>query len=146
MKIFLSVISACFLWAIQNAVLEIKLSKSSPLAIMLITYATALPLGILTLFVLNQTSKVPVFPNGEVLAWAIGSAVLFFIADFLFIGAYSLGGNSTSITILTLSIPVFVILIKFVWKGEAPSLYHLLAFVSACATFLFVYLAEAKKV
>lgn len=145
MKIFLSVISACFLWAIQNAVLEIKLSKSSPLTIMLITYATALPLGLVTLFVLKQTSNVPVFPTTEVLAWAVGSAVLFFIADFLFIGAYSLGGDSTSITILTLSIPVFVILIKCIWKGEVPSMYHLAAFVTACMTFFFVYLAEVKK-
>lgn len=145
MKKFIYVILACFLWGIQNAALEIKLSKFSPLALMLVTYSTALPLGLITWAALSWTAKTPVFPTGECLAWAVGCAVLFFIADFLFIGAYALGGNSTSITILTLSVPIFVIAIKYVWKGEVPSGYHIAAFASAMFALLFLYLGETAS-
>jgi drug/metabolite transporter (DMT)-like permease len=146
MKKFAFVIVACFLWAIQNAALEIKLSKYSALGNMLVTYFTALPLALITLLYLRFSgTAVTIMPTGEGLAWAIGCALLFFIADFLYIGAYTLGGNSNSISILTLTIPVFVIGIKFWWKGEVPSGNHVLAFICALATFFFIYRAESGK-
>lgn len=139
MKKFFLVVSACFLWGIQNATLEIKLSKYNPLALMLVTYATALPLGLATLVFLWQMNKAPEFPTGEYLAWAVGSAVLFFIADYLFISAYSLGGDSTTITILTLTVPIFVVGIKYVWRGELPSAHHAAAFGAAFLALYFLY-------
>ncbi len=142
MRKFIYVILACFLWAIQNAALEIKLGKYSPLANMLITYVTALPLGLITLLFIRKSVT---FPVGGDLGWAVGCAVVFFIADFFFISAYALGGNSTSITVLALSIPVFVVGIKFFWIGEVPTTNHLLAFVFAGCALFFVYRAESEK-
>lgn len=146
MKKFSFVIVACFLWAIQNAALEIKLSKYSALGNMLVTYLTALPLALATLLFLRFSgASATVLPSGEGLAWAVGCALLFFIADFFYISAYTLGGNSNSISILTLTIPVFVFGIKFWWKGEVPSGNHVLAFVCALAAFYFIYRAESGK-
>lgn len=144
-RILLQVLGASFLWAVQNAALEIRLSTYSPAALMMITYLTSLPLAIITLLLLKCMSINPAYPGGTDLMVAVGCAVLFFVADLLFIGAYALKGNATTITLITLSVPVFVVLIKIAWKREYPSVHHLLAFVCLGFALYFIHLGESRK-
>ena len=62
---------------------------------------------------------------------AILAAVVFFFADYFYIGAYTSGGSLLAVTTLVVLFPAIAQLIKFAWVGGSPNYFHMFGYLLA---------------
>ncbi len=133
------------LYAIQNTLIDVKLKGYPTVSILLGFYIILLPLAF-GLFLYQKIIGQPVaIPSGNALKTLAAIAVMFFVADFFYIGAYNSGGNVVVVTILLVLMPVLGALIKFVWVKEVPTTYHIASFVCAAIAVVFIAIGNIKK-
>ncbi len=84
-------------------------------------------------------------PSGNLLLLAGAVGLMFLLADFFYIGAYTSGGSAVPITILAALVPVVCAIMKFVWVKEIPTRYHLAGFACALLAITFIAIGNAKK-
>ena len=114
-KALVFAILAPVLYALANVILEHKYAKYNNLTVLIVVYATVFVLAVAVRQVVKTTGPSFDFPSGnELLFCILGLSVVFFFADYFFIGAYTNGGDILTITILTLLFPVFASLFKFI--------------------------------
>jgi drug/metabolite transporter (DMT)-like permease len=145
MKPFLFAFFAIILYAVQNALIDEKLRRYSTASLLVGFYLVMLPLGGLFLGYMKATGKPIEVPVGNHLWILIAVAVMFFLADLLYLGAYTNGGNAIMITILVVLVPVLVALIKFVWFKYTPTNYHIASFFFALLSIVFIAIGNNKK-
>lgn len=133
------------LYAIQNAVIDVKLKQFSTVSILLGFYIILLPLAC-GLFLYQKLMGQPlVFPTGEPLKILAVVSAVFFVADFFYVGAYTSGGNVVAITTICILMPVVGGLMKFVWVKEVPTPYHLAGFVLAALAVILIAVGDTRK-
>ncbi len=133
------------LYAIQNTIIDVRLSKYSTVSLLVGWYIMLLPLA-LGLYLYHRYFGSPTpFPAGADLKLLAAVAVMFFIADFFYIGAFTAGGNAVTITILLVLMPVVASVMKFVWVKEVPTPYHFAAFLLAFGAVALVAVGNSKK-
>lgn len=133
------------LYSIQNAIIDVKLKQFSTVSLLLTFYMVLFPMAA-GLFAYQKLFGQPVaMPSGGSLALAASVAVMFFIADFFYIGAYTKGGGVVVITIMMVLMPVIGGLIKFVWVQDMPTPYHFAAFIFAALAVTCVAVGNKKK-
>lgn len=138
-------IAAPILYAFANVILEYKFSKYNNLSI-LVVYTPIIVALAVSLYFVTKTSDVSyTLPAGNDLWLLVGIGVVFFVADYLFIGAYTNGGDLITITILTLLFPVFASLFKYagslVVSGMVyapPNVWQISGYILAAVAILFV--------
>src|SRR5262245_27259446 len=120
------------LYATQALVIEQKLSRFSPSALLLIIYVASFPLAFLSLGI-GKTQGPVIWPEARTF-WIIGvAAVVFFLADYFMISAYNAAfkaGNEALFAIVAAAAlyPVVASALKYVWTRQAPNKYHLAAY------------------
>jgi drug/metabolite transporter (DMT)-like permease len=145
MKLIIFALIGVVLYAIQNTLIDVKLKGYSTVGILLRFYIVLLPLA-LGLFLYQKIAGQPlVIPSGDALKVLAAIAVMFFVADFFYIGAYTSGGNVVVVTILLVLMPVLGALMKYVWVKEVPTPYHLASFVCATLAVVFIAVGNSKK-
>jgi len=72
----------------------------------------------------------------------IGTAFLWFFADFCFVGAYTSGGNMMTVTTIFLLFPVVGAIMKYVYTRDMPTIYHMVGWVVAVVAVLLVTKGE----
>ncbi|MBX4195457.1 hypothetical protein KW796_00670 [Candidatus Parcubacteria bacterium] len=133
------------MYGLQNAIIDIKLKGYSTVSLLVGFYLILLPLG-LGLFLYQKYVGQPlVIPSGSAMMTVSAVAIMFFIADFFYIGAYTNGGNAIAITILAALVPVVVALVKFGVIREVPTPYHFGGFVLALMSVMLVAYGNSKK-
>jgi drug/metabolite transporter (DMT)-like permease len=133
------------MYGLQNAIIDVKLRQYSTVGLLIGWYLTMLPMGLLLFAYQKYSQQEVVLPPYDALKIVGAVAIMFFIADFFYIGAFTNGGDALTITILALIVPLVVAITKFVWVGEAPTKYHLVAFACAVLTVVFVAIGNMKK-
>lgn len=145
MKSLVFALIGIVLYAIQNTIIDVRLSKYSTVNLLVGWYIVLLPMAaglyIYQRFSGGQSSM----PVGSDLTLLAAVAVMFFIADFFYIGAFTAGGNVVAITILLVLMPVLAALLKFVWVKEVPTTYHFIAFTFAFLAVIFVAVGNSKR-
>ena len=131
------------LYGVQNAIIDVKLKQYSTVSLLVWFYLALLPCGLLLLGFQKYTGQEIVAPKGGDLWAMVAVGVMFFIADYFYLGAYTNGSDVVTITLLLVLMPVIGAAVKFLWVGERPNLCHLAAF--ACATLAVVFVALAAK-
>lgn len=132
-----------FLYASQAAILEQKLGQFSTATILLIVYIVAIPLAVGRLFMMVQAGTPVVWPSsGASLGWVAVASIVFFLADFCMVRAYTLsferGGQYLfEIVAVGALFPVFAVLIKWLWTGALPNRWSCAAFITAFVTVMF---------
>lgn len=135
-------LTAITLYAGQNIVLEQKLAKFSVPAILVFMYVvmlllTAVRLG--TMKVLNEAIALPI-GNREVMFYVLLCGVIYFLADYAFVGAYTVGGSVVLVSTIVALFPVLAALLKFFFYGSVPNWYQICGWVAAfIAVTLVVY-------
>jgi hypothetical protein len=129
---------AMALYALQNVLLEVRLAKYSALGLMVYWYFTLAPLALLgigAMYLSHQPVKMPSFADGGI---AIAIGIMFFVADYFYISAYTGGGKLMAITTLTVMVPIIAQLIKMAWAGGSFNRYHVIGYVLAAAAVLLI--------
>ena len=131
---------ALFLFAVENVILEQKLSKFHQLALMSIYTGVVFVLSVVTLLIHNRFTEEPLeMPgSGAALAFTILMGVLFFWADYFYVGAYHLKGDVFSLTTMAILMPVFAVIIKFAFTGSVPNGMQMIGFVFGGCTIYFI--------
>jgi drug/metabolite transporter (DMT)-like permease len=133
------------LYAIQNVIIDVKLKQYSTISLLLGFYLALLPLAGLLFVYQKYFGDGVVVPSGDALKIVAVVAVMFFIADFFYLGAYTSGGNVVVVTILLVLMPIIGALLKFLWVKEVPTLYHIASFVFATLAVVFIAIGNSKK-
>src|SRR5687767_550703 len=103
------------LYGIQNAIIDVKLRQYSTVGLLIGWYVTMLPMGLLLFAYQKYAQQEIVLPPYDAMKIVAIVAVMFFIADFFYISAFTNGGDALTITILALLVPLIVAITKFVW-------------------------------
>lgn len=107
-------ILAPILYASGNVLLEHKFSKYNNLTLM-IAYGAIITVSAITMRALTKDGNASYdFPVGNELWLLVVLGLIFFAADYFFIGAYTNDGDLLTITILMILLPVFASLFKFI--------------------------------
>lgn len=122
---------AMWLYAFSNVLIEVKLAKFTTVSLLLYWYFTLLPLAVALYGIMYFTGQKIVMPSGSYAAMAIAAAVVFFFADYFYIGAYTSGGSLLAVTTLVVLFPAIAQLIKSVWVGGDVNYYHIAGYVLA---------------
>jgi len=122
---------AMWLYALQNVLLEVRLSKYSTMGLLVYWYFTLAPLALGGLAYLYYTGQHLAMPSRSDAPVVIAVGAMFFVADLLYVGAYTSGGKLLAITTLVVLFPAIAQLIKFAWLGGRPDYYHLAGYILA---------------
>ena len=136
---------AMCLYATQNVLLEVRLSKYSTMGLLVYWYFTLAPLavaGIGYLYLTGQNLNLPTRPDMPIVV-AVGA--LFFVADIFYVGAYTSGGNLLAITTLVVLFPAIAQLIKFAWVGGKMNYYHLIGYLLAAIAIVLIGKGSAPE-
>ncbi len=119
-------ILAPIFYALANVILEHKFSKHNNLTLIIIYGTVILVLAVLLREATKTTDPSFEFPQGNTLLTLVGLGVIFFAADYFFIGAYTNGTDLLTITCLTVLFPVFASLFKFAGSYFIPEMNHVM--------------------
>jgi drug/metabolite transporter (DMT)-like permease len=140
-----SVIFACLavmLYAISNVIIEQKLSKFSTVSILLCSYPLFLLISLVWLNSQKLSGATTTWPTRDLLLFVLLNAAFWFLADALFIGAYTNGGSLMTITTIVVMFPIFASLLKFLMTRNPPSLWHIAGWILAAVAVILVTKGE----
>jgi hypothetical protein len=129
---------AMCLYALQNVLLEVRLSKYSTLGLLVYWYFTLAPLAAVGIGYLYLTGQNLTMPSRLDVPIVIAVGVLFFVADLFYVGAFTSGGNLLAITTLVVLFPAIAQLIKFAWVGGRLNYYHLVGYILAAVAIILI--------
>ncbi|MDO8622215.1 MAG: EamA family transporter [bacterium] len=138
MKPVLLATVAMVLYAIQNVVIEQRLSRVSVTAILVICYAIMLPLALARYSMIRMAGDAVAFPTGAVLVFTLVAGVTYFLADYSYIAAYTNGGTLMSVTTVAIMLPIFASIVKFAWARELPNGYQIAGYALAIIAIVLV--------
>lgn len=85
------------------------------------------------------------FPAGNDLLILFGIGLIFFAADYFYIGAYTNGGDLATVTCIVALLPVVASVFKFAWTQSLPNAYQASGFVLAFIAVLLVSKGSATN-
>jgi len=133
------------LYAIQNTIIDVKLKQHSTVGLLMGIYIILLPLAAGLFFYQKLSGQSMSIPTGSSFKILAAVAVMFFVADFFYVGAYTSGGNVVVITIMLVLMPVIGTFMKFVWIKERPTMYHFVGFILATCAVICIAIGNSKK-
>jgi drug/metabolite transporter (DMT)-like permease len=145
MKSIIFALVGVILYAIQNTIIDVKLKQYSTVSLLMGLYIILLPLAVGLFLYQKFTGQAVIIPSGSSFKILAAVAIMFFVTDFFYIGAYTSGGNVVVITILLVLMPVIGALIKFMWVKEIPTPYHFAGFIFAMIAVIFIAIGNSKK-
>lgn len=120
---------AYFFYASQAYVLEQKTSSYSPAALLVQLYLGGLVLAGIYLLAVKASGAPVMWPTGSALKWVALGALVFFLADNLYVLAYYEARKSGeeylfAIVAAAVLFPVFGTVVKYVATRQAPNGWH----------------------
>ena len=132
MKNLLFPVLALVFYAVANVILENKLSlKLSTLNIMMFYSGITFSIALIAWSLVRTSAPEFAMPRGSLLWIAMLVGVLFFFADYFFVGSYTKGVSLLVVTSIVALIPVLSSLIKFVAIKDMPppTAWHICGYV-----------------
>lgn len=129
---------AMWLYGLQNVIIEVKLAKYTTMALLLFWYFAMVPLALAGLGYMYFTGQSIAIPNRTDAVIATAVAVMFFFADFFYVGAYTNGGSVLVVTTMVVLFPAIAQLIKFLWVGGSWNYYHIFGYLFAALAVILI--------
>ena len=90
------------------------------------------------------------WPNGGLLWLTVMLGTLYFLADYLYIGSFTRGGDAFTIVMIIATLaPITTALTKYLWVGGLPNTYQIIGYVLAVVAVFFMMkgtaIAESLK-
>jgi len=98
MKPILFALLALLLYAIQNVVLEQKLSKLNPFLILTLMYVVMLPMACLGWLITKNSIQTISWPSKSLALLTMAIGIVYLFADTFYVSAYNLGANIITVT------------------------------------------------
>lgn len=127
---------ACY--SVTNVILQEKFSKFNNLTLMCVYMVPILVVAVIGRVVTKTSDPSFDFPVGQDLAVLIGVGILFAIADYFYVGAYTNGGDLTTTTCIIAMLPVVASIIRYAWVGGIPNAYQISGYFCALLAVLLV--------
>ena len=145
MKPVVFVLSAVILYAFANVVLEQKLAKYNTASVLIYTYLVMLPLAIAFARYPKMMGQEIIAPSGIGIWIALGTGLVWFWADYLYVAAYTNKGSLITITTILVMIPVLASVFRFYWIGGLPNRYHVVGYLLAAGAVLLVAMGNVAE-
>lgn len=145
MKPVIFAILGIILYSMVGVVIEQKLERFSTVSLVLLTTVPMVAVAIVWLASQKATGQAIAFPSGNYLWLALGIGLLYYAADYFFLGAFTSGGNALVIATLVALSPVVTALVKFLWLGSKPNGYQVAAYLCALAAVILVTKSNLAK-
>ena len=124
------------IYAVTGVIIEQRLEKFSTVALALLFVLPMLPISLLWLWIQKSHGGIT-FPKGAALALTLVLGVVYFFADYFYLGAFTSGGNALTISTIAITAPVLTALIRHFWVGGWPNGWQITGYVfAACAVLL----------
>lgn len=145
------------LYAGANVVMDGKLARYNNLTIMSVygLFIAGLAFALRQLLLTRASTGDALsyaYPSGMGLLYLVVLGVLFFGADYFFIGAYTNGARLVTVTSISLLFPVFASLVEFIWSRvnkevqfTPPTLWHIAGYVLGCVAVFLVLKGNAVR-
>lgn len=137
MKPILLALAGMAIYSLTGVIIEQRLEKFSTVALVLLFVA---PMVVVSLFwILGQRSlgQTVVWPKGSLLWLTILIGIVYFFADYFYLGAFTSGGNVLVISTIAIMAPVFTAIVRNLWVGSWPNAYQVAGYaLAACAVLL----------
>lgn len=126
------------LFAGENVVLQVKLSKYNATHVLVCFYLAMLPLALIStqLMKLLPEKASPLPSSVYLLATIVG--VVYFVADFCYVSAYTSGGSVMTVTTLVILFPVLASLMLYLYRRELPNGWQIAGYCVAFVAILLV--------
>ena len=144
MKTVVFSILSMLLYAISNIIFEQKLSKMNNLTIIVCYTSVVLVLALIIRQIVRTDDVSFDFPKGNVLWFALGVGVIYTLADYFFIGAYTNGGSLLMITSIVALFPAVASLFKFLLTREIPNMYQISGYILAFVAIILIAKGSVK--
>ena len=144
MKTVIFSVVAMLLYAVSNVLIEQKLSKINNLTIIVCYTSVILVLAIVARLIIKTNSIEYNFPTGNLLLIALSIGIMFTMADYLFIGAYTNGGDILTVTSIIALFPAVASGIKFLFTKEIPNWWQICGYLLAFIAILLISKGNTK--
>lgn len=135
MKPILLALAGMTIYAATGVAIERWLGKASTMALVLLFAAPMVAIASVVLLV--QRGHGPVsFPRGGLLWLTILLGVLYFFADYFYLGAFTSGGNALVISTIAIMAPVLTAIARHFLVGGWPNGYQMAGYVMAAGAVL----------
>ena len=129
---------AMLFYAMASVALEQKFSKYNNLTLIVCYTSVIFVLAVIVRYFTKTTDPVFNFPAGVDLVLVLALDVVYLLADYFYIGAYTMGGNLLGIVCITMMMPVFASVIKFMITRQTPNLWFVGGYAFAVLAVLMV--------
>ncbi len=129
---------AMIFFAVSNTMLEMKFSKYNNLTLMSAYSFVICVFATMTRLVVKKEDPSFLFPTGTNLALLFLMGLLFAIADYFYVGAYTNGGSLLTVTSITIMFPIFASVIKFLVAKQVPNKWQFAGYILAACAILMV--------
>ncbi|HLC44970.1 MAG: hypothetical protein A2722_01280 [Candidatus Doudnabacteria bacterium RIFCSPHIGHO2_01_FULL_50_11] len=129
MKSIFYALTGTIMYAVTGVVIDLKLDKFSTVALELLFILPMLPIALIWLATQRATGQQVLYPLGTALWITMGLGVVYFFADYFYLGAFTSGGDVMTISSIILIVPAVAALIKFLWVGGYPNMYQIAGYV-----------------
>lgn len=135
MKPILLALAGMTIYSLTGVIIEQRLEKFSTVALVLIFIVPMVPIAVVWLFIQHSHGGVK-FPSGGYFWLACLLGVLYFFADYFYLGAFTSGGNAVTIATIAILAPVLSALVRYFWVGGLPNAYQVAGYILAAASVL----------
>ena len=125
---------AVVFYAVASVALEQKFSKYNNLSLLVVYAFIVMTLALSARSYLKTADPVWDFPTGQALLLMGTVGVVFFLADYFYLGAYTNKGDVITITTIVTLTPVVASVVKYLWVGGVPNSWQFAAYASAAVT------------
>ena len=133
-----SVVIAMFCYALANVILEQKLAQYQAITLIICWSGGILIIASAVRYAIKTPDGSYNFPSGQHVWWILVLVGLFFLADFFYVSGFTTGGNLYVLVCITMLLPVFASIMKYLWTGTPPNMWHLSAYATGFVTVLLV--------
>ena len=132
MRPILLAIAGMTIYALTGLFIEQKLGKYSIAAVVLLFVAPMVVVSAIWLAVQRQYGPVS-FPRGGLLWLTLLVGVLYFVADYFYIGAFKAGGSAVVISTIAILAPVITAMGSHALGGAWPNGWQIAGYVMAAS-------------
>jgi drug/metabolite transporter (DMT)-like permease len=123
MKPILFCVAAMVCYAVGNVILDLKFGTKYNNLVLMVCYGVIIvPLACIALQITKTDDPSFNWPSTKDELWALAFlGICFFGGEYFYIGAYTCGGNTRTVTSVAVVLPVMVATIKFHLNRELPT-------------------------
>ena len=131
MKPILLALAGMTIYSLTGVIIEQKLEKFSTAVLVLLFVAPMVVVSTIWILMQRSLGMAISFPRGGLFWLTISLGVLYFFADYFYLGAFGAGGSALVISTIAILAPVLTAVVRHFLVGGYPNGYQIAGYVLA---------------